>query len=288
MKKNTTIFITAVVVWAGASIAMAAPIADKSLIHILQFDYVNPSFSSSSTNSYYSNTYASSADAQAYGDLTTGKIGTRVIGSEGRDTNSIATIFDTLTFNTGNTSPVEVSFDLNHEGSLASSTADMPGSMSYVRIYDITGLDTWLETRNPFGLWDSVDAVDEATSVTWARVGTFGMQDVPNFEFPHDGLFYDFDSTANGSFMADPLRTYGIAIGGYSIATSNSAADFLGTSTFQFTNLNGAALSSGSGVFLSQQSVSVPEPSILLLLSIGAIGMIGLRRKSGKTDSIPA
>lgn len=281
MKKHIFSIISATAFYLAAGTATALPIADNSVINIAQFDFVNPTHSSISTNSNHSNTFVSTADVQAYGDLTTGKVGTRVNGSDGGYSQSIVSMFDTLSFNTGGVTPVEVSFDLNYDGSLASSSIyDHPRSDSTVRIFDITGLSTWLETESVFNM---VETVAEASLLTWKRL-SFNLDSLA-----HDGTLFDFDSTVTGSFMADPTKTYGIQLSSNSFAESNAMADFLGTSTFQFTNLNGATVSSGSGVFLSNQvATSVPEPSSILLFSIGVIGLIGMNKKKPKINRLSA
>ena len=89
MKKQVFSVLSAVTLCLSAGTAAALPISDHSLINITQFDFVNPAHYSVSTDNSHSNIYASTADIQAYGDLTTGKVGTRASGSEGGFSQSI-------------------------------------------------------------------------------------------------------------------------------------------------------------------------------------------------------
>ncbi len=250
--------------------AMSAVLSERSVINIIQFDFENPEYVENSSNSTFSHQYGSTADVQGYGDASTGKVGTRVIGSEGSFSQSIVSIFDTLTFNTGTTGPVEVSFNLSYDGSLSSSSEfEHPRSESTVRIFDITGITNWLETD---GLLNTTSAVDASELLTFERL-SFDLNDVP-----HNGSVYEFDSSVMGTFLADSAREYGIQITSSSYAKANSSADFLGTSTFEFTNLNGATFESGSGAFLTQQVTTVPVPAAVWLLATGLIGFVGARK----------
>ena len=192
MNKKTTINILTFFLLGIVNPTIAAPVTDNSVINILQFDFVNPTFIENSTNSSFSNTFNSTADIQAFGNVSTGKVGTRVIGSEGNSSQSIVSVFDTLNFDTGSSNPVEIFFDLTYEGVLgASSVFNNPRSDSTVRIFDITGLDAWLETS---GLFNTTSAIDAATLLTFERI-SFNLDGLAR-----DGTLFDFNSSISGSF----------------------------------------------------------------------------------------
>jgi len=280
MNKHIIAVASAIAISISASPAMAAPITDSSLVSLLQYDTVSGinAGSSYSADSYHSYALTSEADVQGYGDLATGRVGTRATNTGSYTSQSYARVFDTLTFDAA----VEISFDFAYEGALATTSPfGNPRSIGMVGIYDITGLSSWLKTSDFFGA-DLVSSVSEATLVT----AVSGQ--IKDLALPTDGAFYDYSLMLSGSFMADPTKTYGIQIYSDSYAGSNAGSDFLGTGTFSFTNLNGASYTSGSGTFLSAQTGTVPEPSVIWLFSLGLIGLIGMSKKNSKNHTLLA
>ncbi|WP_370239457.1 hypothetical protein [Neptunomonas phycophila] len=267
--------------------ALAAPIESDHLISIFQLDFPD-AYSESSTDSYFQNTYATGVTA--YGDLTTGKVGSSSIGAD--SINSIVSIYDTLTFDTS----TDVGFSFNIDGLLASNSIfESPYGQARFDIFDITGLANWLEEDYFFGIPD-VTVSDDAVSVSantislrmdGANAYQTGVGDYTvEYDLPRDGEFHEVAYDLNGVFSVDSTKKYGIRLAANTFSSvgtsSTSAADFSNTGTFAFTNLGGASFTSGSGAFLSASpTASVPTPSALSLLCLGLLG-IGVIRRTKK------
>ena len=215
-----------------------------------------------------------SSTLYGYGNLSTGHVGTRTDGAG----QAVATMFDTLTFDTGDSESALISFTTSYEGYLSSSSKfSNPYSQFGVRIYDITGISEWLETSSFFNLFDRVTPLASLESLYsdgfYVRFADIGEYDGSDY------LFYD---QLSGSFTAVSGHTYGIRITSNSYATGDASADFSGTGIFEFTNLDGASYTSGSGAFLNQSngnSSMVPEPNTMILLSFGLLGIAGFSRR---------
>ena len=257
--------------------AMSAPILSDSLISI---DFIgSESSGTTSENSYYSN---STDGASAYGDLVNGKVGSKSIEV---NTNAIVQVFDTLTFDTATT----VSFEYTLDGMLSSgSIFDSPYGQSRIDIYDITGLDTWLETDSFFGLFDQVAVSESASalsnntiSIHLDKIQGFSTQDgeiLFERELSRDNTLHNVDYTLSGSFAVDPTKTYGIRLLANTYG-DGGVADFSNTGTFAFTDLGGATFVSGSGSFLTAPQTSVPEPSSVLMFGLALSGLALSRKR---------
>ncbi|MBX3631264.1 MAG: PEP-CTERM sorting domain-containing protein [Nitrosomonas sp.] len=161
---------------------------------------------------------------------------------------------------------------------------------SIVTLYDITGLATWLtqtvlDPASPTDIFVSSNAPVVSTLGINLLVGPQSLvNSLPAQGWDQaigntDGTVFDFDLSKTETFLADPSKTYGISIRTSSVAGGlnpiGSFSDFFNTSTFSFTNLNGATFVSGSGAFLT---AAASEPSVLALLGIGMIGLMVHRR----------
>jgi hypothetical protein len=257
----------------------AAPIETDNLIEIFQLNYPD-AYSQYSTDTYFQNTY--SAGVEAYGDLTTGKVGSRSESADG--TNSIVSLYDTLSFDAA----AEVEFSFSLDGILASASQfDHPYGQGRIDIYDITGLDNWLVEGDLFGIPQvavSAEAQDQSISANTVLIdmdGIDGFQTgVGEFSedanLSRDGSLHEVAYELNGSFIVDPTRVYGIRLTANTFSRGEgSIANFLNTGTFAFTDLGGASFTSGSGSFLSAQQppVEVSEPSGILFLGFGLIAL---------------
>jgi hypothetical protein len=280
----------------------------NSAIQVRQFENA-PSFQNGpyplyqdiQTVSNLSHTYTSAygSDIQAYGNLATGSMGTRynITTVNPGNGQSYVSMFDVLNFDTPSNSSVDVSYSLSLDGSLSySGVTPMSGydlggasSFSILKIYDITGVSNWLEvTDDP----DDSLLFTSITPIISEHLGAAVGSDLyidsysPYPESYQDltvdssGGTIDINNSASGSFTVDPTRQYGIRLNMSSVAIGQAASDFLNTSNFQFTDLNGASFSSESGVFLSDISPSpVPVPAAALLFIPGLLGIIGVARR---------
>jgi len=282
----------------------AAPITDQSLIQVRQLENTfngntNSLENFTTTNNSVSHTLDTTGGAgsivKAHGSLVTGKTGTLATTSTDPDINNTSSsimLFDTLSFSSA--LPTSVSYGVNFDGSISNRNVFGAGTASTtVKIYDITGLSTWL-TETPIDSPTDTFIFSTAPIVSETSVNFFvGAQNIvdtlpPSFDQAianTDGTVFDFDLNKTGTFIADPTKTYGISIWTQSGASGlGSSSDFLNTSAFSFTDLNGATFSSGSGVFLS---AAVSTPSVPALLGIGIIAGWLCRRSRRIEDRKP-
>lgn len=258
--------------------AFAAPITETSLIEIFQIKYPS-AYTQYSTNSYFQNTYATGIEA--YGDATTGKVGSLSDSSDGF--NSIVTIYDTLTFDT----TTDVSFSFSVDGVLASNGPfDHPYGQGRIDLYDITGLSTWLEDDDLFGIPQvgisaSATAISNNTvSIDMDGISAYqtstGSTDISN-SLTRDGTLHTVNYDLNDTISVDPSKVYGIVLTMNTFSGgTESLANFLNTGTFEFTDLGGATYTSGPGAFLT----AVPVPASMWLFGSAVIGLIGIKRKT--------
>lgn len=289
----------------------AAPITEQSLIQVRQLE--NTTFSIGTfllnnfitTNSSVSHRLDTSSGfgsrVEGHANLATGQSGTFASTStpEVSAASSVINIYDTLTFSTANGQATDVSYTLNFDGNLsnADATASVNGgfanAFTQVSIYDITGLNTWLDDRDTFET--SSDGTTSPASLSISAplvsrndldlaVGSQQFIDAYSLASPDQsivdtsGTVFHFDLSETGTFTVDPTKTYGIHIASRSLAGGmDVTSDFLNTSAFSFTNLNGSSFTSGSGAFLSSGTV-VSEPSVLALLGIGLLGFMRRNR----------
>ncbi len=268
-------------------------ITTDHLIEIVQIggsNLLENTFSSYTTNSTYNNEFT--PGVQAYGDLSTGKVGAISSATSGTEYQSSVLAYDTLSFS----SAAEVSFNFSLHGFLSSSSSvNSPSGQGYVKIYDITDIDNWLESSSFFGYYDDINVVSEAVQISGNTVmighektsyytDATGWEHVDN-NLLRDGTFHEVSWDLSGSFIADPTKTYGITLGtstyssgGYN--SGDSVADFSRTGTFEFTDLGGASFVSSSGAFLTAPS-TVPLPPAVWLFGPGLIGLLigSARRK---------
>jgi len=285
----------------------AAPITTDNLIQILQFggpSLTDSSFSSYSTDSTYSNEFV--AGVEAYGDLSSGQVGSISSSTSGTSYQSMAKVADTLTFSTA----TEVSFNYSVHGFLSADSGEylLPNAYGQGRIdiYDITGIDNWLETSSLFGYFDTVKVVPEAQEISLNTVmfrfgqTSYWTQDIGEWididnNLTEDGALYEVSFDLSGSFVVDPSKVYGISMGVNTYSSGGGLADFSQTGTFEFTNLGGASFSSSSGAFLTASApVPVPLPSTIWLFAPALMGLFvgSARRKSryihNKSNFVPS
>ncbi len=264
----------------------AAPISSNSIIEAVQFgeftssDFVVTRSNGVNLSSPLTSSNGSTLDAKA--NIALGTVGSSVFSTDdangfGANGQSRISIFDTLSFS-GLSGPTAINYDLSLDGTLlASSIFDSPFERTAVRIYDITGLTNWLEETSFLGLGMDIGAVSAATKISQTSI--FEEASVLGL-----GL-HVINKSASGSFIAEAGKTYGISLSSNSFSSGQgSHSDFLNTSTFSFTNLNGASFNSGSGAFLSAATTAIPEPSMLALLGIGMLGF--MRCTSRKQNSL--
>lgn len=292
----------------------AVPITEQSLIHVRQAETTfssaflldNFTTTDNSVSHTLDTTAGLSSTIQGRASLITGETGTSVAISTSdpsiRGASSSVMLFDTLTFTPDPSLPIlpgaiPISYGLHFDGSLAHTSPAGGASVakSIVTLYDITGLATWLtqtvlDPAYPTDIFVSSNAPVVSTLGINLLVGPQStVNSLPAQGWDQaigntDGTVFDFNLSKTETFLADPTKTYGISIwtsssvGG--LNPMGSLSDFLNTSTFGFTNLNGATFTSGSGAFLT---AAVPEPSVLALLGIGMIA-IWLCRQSRRVE----
>jgi hypothetical protein len=289
--------VAVLLVGAAATPARAVAIPAQSLIQIRQIENPTPGvlYNYVTTAGTFSNTATSDfgSDIQATGSLAGGETGTRysATSTDAGNGQSLVNMFDTLSFTTPGNVPTTVSYQAALDGFLSNTGTnafDGASASLNVKIYDITGLSTWLErndsTSDPH-IFTNAGLVSEL-----AIQFVLGTQDlVDAYAAFSDASIVDtsgvvsaFNLTKSASFAADPTKTYGIQIFTESSGIGTAAADFLNTGTFQFSNLNGADFSSASGVFLSDVSttVTVPEPASIALFGFGLAGLMTVRRST--------
>ncbi len=293
----------------------AVPISEQSLIHVRQFENQfhstildNFITTENSISNVLDTSSGSGSHVQGHANIFTGKHGTfastpdspQVAGA-----NSRIVTYDTLTFSTQNNLSTDISYQITLDGNLSNSDSTYLGlgghafAQTRISIYDITGLNTWLDDNGSFNKNSAASLVDfglgspvSRTNIQFA-VGAQGSLDLFGFSDPQapeltdtvivntNGTVFDFDLSKTGTFTADPTKKYGIEIWNRSsVSGAGGLSDFLNTSTFSFTDLNGATFNSGSGAFLSA-TTTVSEPSMLALFSIGLLGLMG--RTGGKS-----
>lgn len=302
--KRSIVFAAAGVAMLATStgVAFAGPIEADSLINVRNFE--NPvDFEINSTNlvNFISNDTSVTSvlnsefgsDIRSRGSLATGQTGTRYVkgSADVQNGQALISLFDTLTFDTLGNEPVNVSFGISLDGRISNSSSgvvDGGRANVSVSIFDITGLDTWIENFSEEGDADLRIGSDANRivfeSINFA-VGTQGLIDAVS-PFTDEGIVdesgtvFSFDLTKSGSFEVDPTKEYGIQISAASSSFGGDVtSDFFNTSTFNFTDLNGATFDSGSGSFLTASNTPVPEPGTLALFGIGIAGLFLARRR---------
>lgn len=247
-------------------------------------------------NSYYQSEIA------AKGSLETGQVGT-IVSSDtslgAGNSSSRIEVYDTLNFSTEDGEAATVTLSLGLDGTMSvDSNHAASGALSRytVTVHDITGLDNWIQmeddSTDPF-YWASNDAVKVAEeSISFFAGGADSVyQYYPEGYLDEviidlTGATTSFDLTKALSFEADPDAIYGIRIIAVSSSWPFGDADiennFFSTGTLEFTDLDGATYTSGSGVFLGQSndfSAPVPEPTTMLLFGFGLLALTRINRK---------
>lgn len=260
--------------------ARAAPIQASSLIWALQYEGGNGAaapITAITAASSWSGAYTSnlSNDIRSRGNLRTGDLGAQVqstaLGTSGQ---TLVSLYDTLSFSSPGGQAVEISYSAHLDGELirANNLFSSPYAQYRVSVYDITGLDHWLETRDFFGLWETVDPTSEAVRVADSSIDASVQQGA-------GPLRHVLDETRSGSFLAEPGRVYGVRLTINSFADDGGQSNFLGTGSFRFIDLAGAQFQSASGFFLADITAhQVPLPGTLLLAATAALGL-GLARR---------
>lgn len=268
----------------------AAPVASDYTIHITQFDTsaFSNTFAGTSASPYYQNTLI--PNVAAYGDLSSGSVGSVSASGASSSYQSLVSAYDALTFDSSTT----VRFSFTFDGTLSSNSIfDNPYGQGRIDVYDITGLSTWIETNSVGGLFELSSVASAATAVSLNSV-LIDMDEINGFTtdggnftisqpLARDGTAHAVSHTLTGSFAVDPTRTYGIRLTANAFGSGTSGlADFYNTGAFQFTGLGGATFSSASGAFLQANSARIPDPPALWLLALGL--MIVGRYRQGMGD----
>jgi hypothetical protein len=220
---------------------------------------------------YKASTSAQGSSYKAYTDATTGRVGTyseNLISTEQIPSSgsTFSSIYDRLTFSTDDSNPVEVTYDFSYKTSVFQSEGGVgTRAGGGVSIYDVTGFDNWIQFLQPNAGGIGIVFANGLVSSTGYKI---------NSPFPLTAKSFstDLNEVSSNSFIADPNKSYGIVIASSSNATGQGSFSNALSTTFKFSNLNGATFESSSGNFLSEVN-SVPEPSTLYIMIIGLLGL---------------
>lgn len=215
------------------------------------------------------------ANGSAYSDISTGKTGAVAHGLF----ETFAMWADVLTF----TSDTTVNYSVTLDGILSSiAGAGSTSGQVFFGFYDITGLDTWIGTREDtnIGLNNFHVDVPRISRVSITR----SMDDAIVFDgsgfdrtvdrLNRDGTAHDINLSASDSFDVVAGREYGVYMFTLANSFTNSSADFGNTGSLDLFDTGGVSFTSASGAFLNSTPVtSVPEP---LSASIFALGLLAL------------
>lgn len=232
---------------------------------------------STTTNSLYrSSTSAQGSDYKTLSNAATGRIGTYVKNPNSTEIPSSgyasASIFDRLTFSTSDSNPVEVTYDFSYKTSVFQSERGVGTSArAQVSIYDVTDQDYWIRFL-------PADSGGAGIIFVKDTVSSVGYKIHSPFPLTAETFSINLNEIVSGSFIADPNKSYGIVISSYSNATGSSSFSDAFSTSFRFSNLNGATFESSSGTFLSEVN-SIPEPSTLFAMLIGLAALASTRYK---------
>ena len=266
---------TAILFLVNSSFVFATTITPREGIFVEVL--ASEAYATESLAPYFEHT-STDGSTQAYGNLSTGQVGSKAIGSD-HYSQTIVTMYDTLTFDTIDAESASISFASTYDGSLASSDRySHPYAAFGLMIYDITGIDKWLETKNLFGRYDQTQPIDAAQEIYSGYIEFF-FDDIGGI---HNGSAYNVYDELFGSVTVESDHTYGIRIFSNTSGSEDSYADFLNTGAFEFVDLNGAIYTSGSGVFLDESNgipTPIPASMTMLLLGIGLLSIVSASRK---------
>ena len=194
-----------------------------------------------------------------------------------------------IQFDTGLQPSSTISYTALIDGVFRNTDSDGYVSAWYgLNIYDVTGQTTFFQDHpNPDsnlqeivgGLpnieSNSLYAVTEGTNSDQLETWSPFFDVAVGFE-SEDGSAIELDRLIGGTFEVFSDRTYLVELSlNLSLVSDEGQAalmDFGNTATLRFTDLDGAALASSSGTFLT-----IPEPSSLAVLALG--GVFTLRRR---------
>lgn len=234
--------------------------------------------------------YSLTPEVDGFGDLRSGKVGVRAQSNkEGTTLDGLASsvsIFDTVTFSESAT----VSFNLSVSGSFSAinpSVTQTLQSKAGIGIFDLSDTSQWI-----FGLEGSavpacftpgcqVFQRSVNSNMDWSRTvdeNNSVLAEITH-NFPQDGGVYSLGIDVPGVMDVAAGSTYGIVLSMIAISPgwSINSADFSSTGAFNFTDLDGATFTSGSGAFLTAGSVpAVPVPASIWFFASGILSIFGL------------
>ena len=226
-------------------------------------------------------------EVDGFGDITLGLVGARAESTKAGTSldvlSSSTTIFDTVTFSQSAT----VSFNVSVTGSFSASSPSVINnlaSQASIGIFDLTGTSQWVfglqGSAFPFCLASNCALFQRTvnSNMEWSRTlnenNAVLAETIHNF--PQDGGVYNLSIDVPGVLDVQAGTTYGIALSMSALAPgfAVNAADFSNTAAFNFTDLQGATFTSGSGEFLT----AIPVPAAVWLFLSGLLGLVGFAR----------
>ncbi|MEM9469485.1 MAG: hypothetical protein AAF988_04920 [Pseudomonadota bacterium] len=225
----------------------------------------------------------------AHADIGAGKTGAVASGLF----ESLGMFADVLTF----ASDTTVNYTLTLDGIL--STIAGAGGISgqaFLGFYDITGLDSWIGTREDTDI-DLINFRVEAPRLSSVSIRR-SMEDTiifagSDFErtterLSRDGTAHAINISASDSFAVQAGREYGVYMFTLANSFTNSLADFGDTGSLDVFDTNGVSFTSASGTFIgSTPAVSVPAPASTGIFMLGLL-VLSLRSRKVRGYSWPA
>ena len=235
------------------------------------------------------------------GDLSTGSVGSYAISNSMSDwVYSEIQMFDTISISESGSS-VDVTVSLDFHAELENSGVGFAMTDTFVRIYDITDCDAWLNIDD-YGIISVNPEFDPLLSISLSfGVGhedwyyNAGGNTLSQSKINTDGRWYNFNQDIEEEFQLISGHEYGIVFftgsmvfrsvdddgTGYGLADAFHTGDLMigGLGDVEYFSASGQLLADTYGESSGSPN-TVPVPNTFILLSIGCLGIAKLRKIS--------